>query len=552
MENKTKGSKSQSKPLSRRDFLKTSAVTASIFSTLPACSLPGAAGKSKRPNIFFFFADDWGKYASIYKSFGPNEAFKTPVMDEFAKNGVRFNNAHVTAPSCTPCRSSLLSGQYFYRTGQGAILQGAKWDLNIPSYPLLLEKAGYHIGFTYKVWSPGIPKDAPYGGKAKSYSKGRFNGFSQNATKLVQSGKSPKQAKDELCLEALVNFDNFLADRKADEPFCYWFGPTNTHRNWIQGSGKALWGLNPDDLKGKMPKFLPDVLEIRQDMCDYLGEVLALDIMFGLLLRKLDEIGERDNTLIVVSGDHGIPGFPRGKCNLYDFGTNVPLFAQWKGKAKGQRVVDDFVNLMDLAPTFLHAAGQTVPECMTGRSIVPLLTSKKNGWIDPKRDHVITGRERHVAKAREGSLPYPQRAITTKDFLYIRNFAPDRWPMGTPTGLDNPATEPSYEKLRENTLVSFGDLDASPTKAWMVKNRKDPKYQEQWDLGFKKRPAEELYDLRTDPDQMNNVATAQDYAKIRAKLNKKLMDTLKATRDPRVTGDGLTFERPPFIEAYNW
>jgi N-sulfoglucosamine sulfohydrolase len=525
---------------------------AAIFSTLPASSATGAAKKLERPNIFFFFADDWGKYASIYKSFSPNKAFETPVMDEFAKNGVRFNNAHVTAPSCTPCRSSLLSGQYFYRTGQGAILQGAKWDLNIPSYPLLLEKAGYHIGFTYKVWSPGSPADAPYGGKAKSYSKGRFNRFSQNATKLVQSGKTPKQAKDELCLEALENFDNFLADRKGDEPFCYWFGPINTHRKWTQGSGKGLWGLNPDDLKGRMPKFLPDVHEIREDMCDYFGEVLALDMMFDMLLKKLDEIGERENTLIVVSGDHGIPGFPRGKCNLYDFGTNVPLFAQWNGKTVGGRIVDDFVNLMDLAPTFLDAAGENIPVCMTGKSIVPLLTSKKNGWIDPNRDHVITGRERHVAKAREGNLPYPQRAITTKDFLYIRNFAPDRWPMGTPTGLDNPSTEPSYDRLRENTLASFGDLDASPTKAWMVKNRKDPKYQKHWDLGFEKRPAEELYDLRTDPDQMNNVALDPAYAKTRAKLSKKLMDTLKATGDPRVTGDGLTFERPPFIETYNW
>jgi arylsulfatase A-like enzyme len=507
----------------------------------------GAAAQS-RPNILFFFADDWGRYASVYDYFKPNTAFRTPVLDRFAQEGVRFNNAHVTAPSCTPCRSSLLSGQYFYRTGRGAILQGAQWDAAIPSYPLLLEQAGYHIGYTYKVWSPGTPLDAPYGGKARAYESAgrRFNGFSQNATKLVAAGQTPEAAKTELCAEGLKNFEAFLADRKGDEPFCYWFGPTNTHRKWIKGSGRALWGLNPDDLKGCLPAFLPDVPEVRQDMCDYLGEVLALDRMLGLLLQKLEAVGERKNTLVVVSGDHGIPGFPRGKCNLYNLGTEVALFAQWPGRAPGGRVVDDFINLMDLAPTFLDAAGQPVPACMTGRSIVPLLVSTKNGWIDPARDHVITGRERHVAKAREGNLPFPERSIRTRDFLYIRNFAPERWPMGTPTGLDNPNTEPSFDKLENDTFAAFGDLDASPTKAWMVQQRRDPRWQLHWRLGFEKRPAEELYDLRRDPDYLRNVADDPEYEQTRAKLARRLMDTLKATGDPRVTGDGRTFDRPPF------
>ncbi len=391
MANRTGVAKMQSEFLSRRNFLKSAALTTvSMAGLRTSTALAITTQRKKRPNIFFFFADDWGRYASIYNSLGPNKALQTPVMDKFAREGIRFNNAHVTAPSCTPCRSSLLSGQYFYRTGLGAILQGARWDSNIPSYPLLLQKSGYHIGYTYKVWSPGTPKNAPYGGKAREYKKSgsRFCSFSQNATKMVKAGKTPEQAKQKICGEALENFEDFLDDRGKDQPFCYWFGPTNTHRKWTQGSGKALWGLDPDDLKGHMPKFLPDVPEIRQDMCDYLGEVLALDKMLGLLLKKLDETGERDNTLIVVSGDHGIPGFPRGKCNLYDLGTQVPLVAQWTCQAPGGRVVEDFVNLMDLAPTFLEAAGERAPECMTGRSIVPLLCSNKEGWIDDGRDHV--------------------------------------------------------------------------------------------------------------------------------------------------------------------
>ena len=254
--------------------------------------------------------------------------------------------------------------------------------------------------------------------------------------------------KEELYAEALKNFEQFLADgEKSSEekakPFLYFFGPINTHRHWEKGSGKALWDLNPDDLKGKLLKFLPDVPEVREDFTDYLGEVLALDAMLGRFVKKLEEMGELDNTVIVASGDHGVPGFPRGKCNLYDLGTQVSLFVRWGDKVKGGRMVDDFINLMDLAPTFLEIGGLTPPDCMTGKSILPLLTSEESGQIDPSRDYVVTGRERHYDTARTNSLPYPERSIQTKDFLYIRVFQPDRFPMGNPYHLetgDSPET----------------------------------------------------------------------------------------------------------------
>jgi N-sulfoglucosamine sulfohydrolase len=501
--------------------------------------------ENKRPNIFFFFADDWGQYASVYKSFSPNSTFTTPALDKFAKEGVRFNNAHVNSPSCTPCRSALFSGQHFYRTGSAANLM-SEWNVDIPTYPLLLEEAGYHIGFTYKAWGPGKPLDAPYGGAEKAYmSAGQsFNNFSQNVTQMAQKGKTIEEAKEILYKEGLENFRSFMAEKKDGQPFCYLFGPTNTHRKWTKGSGKEIWGLNPDNLKGEMPEFLPDVDEVREDMNDYLGEVLALDEMLKRLLIELDAIGERENTLIVVSGDHGIPGFPRAKCNLYPLGTNVSLFVQWPEVVSGGRVVDDFVDLIDIAPTFLEAAGEPVLECMTGKSILPLLKSEQNGIIDKKRDHVITGRERHVPDARQGNLPYPQRAIQTKDFLYIKNFAPDREPMGFPY---TSAKEPSIEELTENTFIVYGDFDASPTKAWMFKHRNENAWEMHWRLGFEKRPEEELYDLRKDPDYLENVADNPEYAQIKKKLSKRLMKTLKSTEDPRVTGDGKTFDRAPFI-----
>ena len=510
------------------------------------------AEERKQPNILFAFADDWGRYASIYadeKVDGPgsvNDVIKTPHFDRVAREGVLFRHAFVTAPSCTPCRSSLLSGQYFYRTGRAAILQGAIWDNKIPTYPLLLRNSGYHIGKVYKVWSPGSPRDEPYGGQKYNFSKGgpNFNGFSQTATKMVQQGISVEAAKQTLLKKVDQDFQGFLKARQENQPFCYWFGPTNVHRKWVQGSGKKLWGLNPDDLKGKMPKFLPDVPIVREDFADYLGESMAFDAALGVLLKRLEAEGELENTLIVVSGDHGAPGFPRGKCNLYDFGTGVALAAMWKGKGgiPAGRVVDDFVNLMDLAPTFLEAGGVKVPEVMTGKSLLPVFQSEKSGQVDPQRAWVVTGRERHVAQAREGNLPYPQRAIRTKDYLFIRNFKPDRWPMGNPRNLD----QLTYQQLANNTFVTHGDLDASPTKAWMVAHRNDPKVQKQYDLGFNKRPARELYILQDDPDQIMNVADSPEHQATLEKLEAQLMRELRETNDPRVVSDDPPYEHPPF------
>jgi uncharacterized sulfatase len=510
---------------------------------------PGqATGEAQRPNILFAFADDWGRYASAYAQLQPgtpSDAVSTPNFDRIAREGVLFTRAFVNAPSCTPCRSSLLSGQYFWRTGLGAILQGAVWDDSIPTYPFLLRDAGYHIGHTYKVWSPGRPADAPHGGQATGYNRrGRqFNQFSE----FVSKRDDIEAAKRELLDEVRGNFNDFLADRPAGRPFCYWFGPTNVHRTWIQGSGKELWGIDPDGLEGKLPPFLPDVPVIREDFADYLGEVQAFDAALGVLLERLEEVGELDRTLIVVSGDHGIPGFPRGKCNLYDFGVAVPLAVRWPGAVPGGRVVDDFVSLPDLAPTFVEAAGLTPPEVMTGRSLMDVLTSTKRRQVDPVRDYVVTGRERHVAAAREDHLPYPQRAIRTGDFLYIRNFNPERWPMGIGPGYGLPeGPMPSHEQLENNTFVAFGDLDASPTKAWIVTHRNDPEMQKYMDFTVGRRPEEELYDLRTDPHCLTNIAADPSYRQDRKRLSDRLMSILTETGDPRVTGDGTTFDNSPY------
>jgi arylsulfatase A-like enzyme len=459
---------------------------------------------------------------------------------------VTFRHAFVNAPSCTPCRSSLLSGRYFFNTGRGAILRGAVWDDTIPSYPLLLRDAGYHLGKSYKVWSPGTPADAPIGGQTHAYEKaGRApNNFSEEATERVAKGLTVAAAREEILGQVRGNFDAFLADRKPGQPWHYFFGPTTTHRKWIKGSGKALWGIDPDRLKNRMPAFLPDVPEVREDVADYLGECQAVDAYVGVLRERLEAAGELERTLIVASGDHGMPGVPSGKCNLYDHGTAVALFARVPG-GRGGRVVDDFVCLPDLAPTFMAIGGVAPPAGLYGRSLLGILRTSASGQIEAERTWVITGRERHVEDAREGYLPYPMRAFRTKDFVYIRNFRPDRTPMGDAKKATDPELLASGA-LEDNTRLGYADMDASPTKAWLIAHRNDPQWKWHFEHAFGLRPGEELYDLRTDPDQVKNIAADPAYAKAREDLSARLMKRLTDARDPRVTGDGMTFERPPF------
>jgi len=514
-------------------------------------ALPVSAAEPKRPNLLFIFADDWGRFASAYGKLdgpgSPNDVVKTPNFDRIAREGTLVRQAFVSAPSCTPCRSALLSGQHFWRTGRAAILQGAVWDESIPTYPRLLTQAGYHMGKTGKVWSPGNPADIPYGRPVPGFQKAgmRFNSFSKFGTDQVKSGDSIDSCRRTLLREVRGNFEDFLSKRPSQAPFGYWFGPTNVHRKWVKGSGKALWGIDPDSLKGKLPPFLPDIPEMREDFADYLGEVQALDAYAGELLDALEKAGELDNTLVVMSGDHGPPGFPHGKCNLYDFGSRVALALRGPGVEKG-KVSDTLVSLPDLAPTFLEMAGVKPPATMTANSLQSLGVINGSGDIDRKtmpRDAVFIGRERHYPTARDGGLPYPQRAIRTKDHLYIINFRPDRWPLGDPRQLQGGT--PTWDKLANNTGVTLSDEDAGPAKAWLVLNRDTAQGKPFFDHAYGKRPAEELYVLSDDPHQMRNRAGDKTLEGIRKNLRERLLKTLEETGDPRMQENGKFFETPP-------
>ena len=481
----------------RREFLKAAGLGAASL-VLSGCGarsgLSGGRKPRKRPNILFAIADDWSwPHAGI----AGDKVVKTPTFDQVAREGVLFTNAFVTSPSCTPSRGSIVTGQWHWRLEEGANLFSTL-AAKFPVYPDILEEAGYHVGYMRKGWSPGNYKP---GGRTRNPAGPSYKSFAQ-----------------------------FMEARPGGKPFCFWFGSSDPHRGYEWQAGVKS-GMRLEDVQ--VPACFPDSLTVRTDICDYYWEVQRFDRQAGEILKALEDKGELENTLVVITSDNGMP-FPRCKCNLYDMGTHVPLAVRWASEVKGPRVVEDFISLSDLAPTFLEAAGLAIPHEMTGRSFLDILTSGKQGRVDPKRDSVLTGKERHVI-CRPGKAGYPMRAIRTHDFLYIRNLKPDRWPMGEP-------------EVKEGywPAVPYGDIDDSPTKRYMMEHRDEPAVKKLFELGFDKRPAEELYDLRKDPAELNNIADDPRYTKIKAELSSALTAQLKAAKDPRVVGGGDAFDEYPW------
>lgn len=437
------------------------------------------AAPEDRPNIVFVLADDWSwPHAGVYG----DRTIHTPNFDRVARDGMLFRYCFSAAPSCTPSRAAMLTGQYPHRLKEGGNLWGTL-PKQFPVYPDLLEKAGYHVGLWGKGWGPG---DFRPGGYTQNPAGKPYRGFAQ-----------------------------FLKSVPEGKPFCFWFGSHQPHRPYKQGSGAAA-GLKIDSVC--VPPMWPDVPAVRNDILDYYESAQQFDAQLGEVLKLLEASGKLHNTLVLVSGDNGWP-FPRGKCNLYDAGTRQPLAVMWPAKIRPGQTCDDFINMMDFAPTFLEAAGVKPPAEMTGRSFLGLLTgAEKPG----SRNTVFVERERH-ADVRKGDLGYPMRAIRTREWLYIRNFKPDRWPAGDPQ--------------RWVSVGPFGDVDNGPTKQFILDHRDDPKDAKFFELSFAKRPAEELYDVHSDPDDLHNLAANPAHATALQQMRAQVDHWMNETADP-MSADG--------------
>ena len=454
-----------------------------------------AEAQGKRPNILFAIADDasW-KHFSAYGC----QFVRTPAFDRVAKEGVLFSNAFTPTSKCSPSRAALLTGRNPWQLEEAANHYGLfpkKFDV----FPDLLEKQGYFVGFTGKGWGPGEWKQA---------------GWSRNPCGPAFNRRKLKSPREHMAPNDYAgNFRDFLDQREKDQPFCFWYGGHEPHRGYVRGSGVAA-GKKPSD--ATVPPYLPDEEIVRNDILDYGLEIEHFDDHLGKMLAILETAGELENTLIVVTSDNGMP-FPRVKGHTYEDACHMPLAIRWGAKARGGRVVEDFVSLIDVAPTLLDAAGAGKHPEMTGQSLASILSSEKSGQVDPARDHVLLGRER-CDVGRPNDAGYPVRAIRTKEFFYARNFAPERWPAGPPE-------------------TGYTDIDDSPTKSLLVE-RKDQFF----DLAIAKRGAEELYDVRSDPAGVKNLADDPKLVETKEALWAKLEAELREQKDPRILGQGEIFE----------
>ena len=488
------------KNLNRRQFISLLSGGAIAVAATPFASCTDIFASAKRPNILFCISDDhnW-RHAGIYGS----KMVKTPAFDRVARHGVLFNNTFVSATMCCPSRGSVLTGQAFYRLEDGA-MNHYTLKKKFQVYPDILEAAGYFVGYTGKGWGPGNWRAA---GRTRNPAGTEYN--------KLRCTSPTKGISDR---DYAANCEDFLNQRPAEKPFCFWFGSYEPHRSFEKGSGlRAGKKLEHAEL----PPYLPDTEAIRTDMLDYALEIEWFDTHVGRMLKTLEKTDELDNTIVVVTGDNGMP-FPRAKATCYDDGTREPLAICWRRKVKGGRVVDDFISFTDFAPTFLEAAGLKPAPGTTGKSFLNVLLSKKSGQIDPARDHAISGREKHTPR----DPSYPMRSIRTKKYLYIRNDKHDHSEIG-------PAGKPPR----------YIGADGRSTKVFMVENRDaNPQYKRLFELAFGYRPAEELSDVQKDPYQMHNLAVDTNYSVVKKELAERLQRQLVRTNDPRALGKGDIFD----------
>lgn len=262
-------------------------------------------------------------------------------------------------------------------------------------------------------------------------------------------------------------------------------------------------------------------------MLDYAFEVEHFDRHLGRMLASLEQRGWLDNTLVIVTSDHGMP-FPRVKGNAYDFANRVPLAIMWKnGIVRPGRVVDDFVSFIDLAPTLIEVAGlrwaSTGMAESPGRSLTGIFRSTKSGLVEAGRDHVLIGKER-TDIGRPNDWGYPTRGIVRNGWLYLRNFEPARWPAGNPE-------------------TGYLDCDGGATKTFILDAHRQNPADPYWALCFGLRPPEELYDLAADPDCLRNLASSTDAARLRNSLTNLLFPELERQGDPRMFGRGEVFDQ---------
>lgn len=460
----------------------------------------GTVTAVERPNILFAIADDWSPHAGAYGT----PWVKTPHFDRVAREGLLFKNAYTPNAKCAPSRACILTGRNSWQLKEAAN-HICYFPPEFKGWGEALAEHGWNVGHTTKGWGPGVANDAT--GKPR-----KMTGTAWNQKKLVPP--TPEIGRNDYA----ANFADFLDAAPADKPWAFWYGAIEPHRGYEFGSGVKKGGKKLSDID-HVPAYWPDNEIVRNDMLDYAFEVVHFDEHLGRMLAQLERRGLLDNTLVIVTADHGMP-FPRCKGNASTQANRVPLAILWKkGIAQPGRVITDFVSLIDIAPTLIEVAGMKWQDTGMAESPGVSLTDLFANQPAHVRDHVLIGKER-TDVGRPHDWGYPTRGIITQDNTLVENFEPTRWPAGNPE-------------------TGYMDCDAGATKSFILdahrKNPADPF----WQLCFGLRPPLEFYDTASDPELVHNLPTDPRVAALRARLHAEL----KAQNDPRMEGRGDVFDR---------
>ncbi len=466
---------------------------------------------SDRPNILFALADDAGMHFGAYGC----PWISTPAFDHVAGQGVLFTDAYTCNSKCAPSRASIITGRNSWQLKDAANHQ-CFFPAEFRTVFEALAEHGYHTGHTAKGWAPGDPGIVD--GKPRELTGPAYN---------ERKYEPPTQWMNRT--DYAANFEDFLNGNPEQRPFCFWYGCTEPHRKYEWRSGIEKNGRSTEEVD-EVYEIWPDTEVVRTDLLDYAFEVETFDRHLGRMLDMLEARGELENTLVVVSSDNGMP-FPRCKGQEYYRSNHLPLAAMWAdGIRNPGRSVADMVSFIDFAPTFLEVAGVAEENSgmapITGRSLTDIFGSEAEGQVNPERDRVLIGKERHDL-GRPGDVGYPIRGIFKCNYLYLRNFEPDRWPVGNPE-------------------TGYMNCDGSPTKTEIINLRREHGVMEYWRCCFGMRPGEELYDISSDPDCLTNLADDPEHAAIKSELREQLDRELTEQGDPRLTGGPNLDENPVY------
>lgn len=465
---------------------------------------------SVKPNILFCLADDAGMHFGAYGC----PWVDTPGFDRVAREGLLFQQAYTCNAKCAPSRASILTGRNSWQLGDAANHQ-CYFPAEFKTVFEELSDHGYHVGHTAKGWAPGDP--------------GTVDGMRRQLTGSGYNESKCTPPTDGISnCDYAANFEAFLDDRSDDTPFCFWYGSTEPHRKYEYRSGIEKNHRKLEDVD-HVYGIWPDNEVVRADLLDYGFEIEYFDSHLQRMLSILEERGELENTMVVVTSDNGMP-FPRAKGQEYYYSNHLPLSIMWPAGIRNPgRTILDMVSFIDLAPTFLEVAGVAQADTgmapITGHALTDILRSEVGGTIDTSRDRVLIGKERHDL-GRPGDVGYPIRGMFEGDYLYLRNFEVDRWPGGNPE-------------------TGYMNCDGSPTKTEILKLRHHPEDGKYWKWAFGKRQAEELYNVKSDPDCLHNVADDPEFEPIRLRMSDRMIAELREQGDPRITGVGRPLDENP-------